>query len=190
MICSHCGKKHTDVTQVRACASQSNPPRGVSSGAKQPSNRASASTSNNSSTYRESAGTVPASSSSAKIPPPPASNERVKSTKDVLVILGAARGASTTASMLKAWTKCPDIQKLIGFRMELVRKTAISTPVESTEELWVLAIVNEVLRLQRSVGRDSSSVLEGRNPKKTTSSPQQPADSELHKRIGPIDTTP
>jgi hypothetical protein len=92
--------------------------------------------------------------------------------------------------MLKAWTKCPDIQKLIGFRMEFVRKTAISTPVDSTEELWVLAIVNEVLRLQRSVGRDSSSVLEGRNPTKITSSPQRPADSELHKKIGPIDTTP
>jgi len=133
---------------------------------------------------------MPVGSSNAKIPLPPVSNERVKSTKDVLVILGATRGASTTDSMLKAWTKCPDIQKLIGFRMELVRKTAVSTPVSSTEELWVLAIVNEVLRLQRSVGRDSSSVLEGRDPNKTTSSPRRPADSELHKKIGPIDTTP
>jgi hypothetical protein len=89
-------------------------------------------------------------------------------------------------SLLRRWSRNPALKRMIGYREALIREVATKHDATPAEQLPA-AIVQELERRARAVGRDSSTVLEGRNEGRLHGSSGRPADGSLHKKIGPID---
>ena len=105
----------------------------------------------------------------------------------VLVLLGQVKGPSTTKRDLRRWAANRDITALVGYAESHVR--AIATALDGNRDgSWPTAIRRRAEQIAKNSARDASTVLEGRNERRTTGGHPAPADREIHRRIGPIDT--
>lgn len=163
MRCGHCRGEHDTVQDVRLCYATPIP-------------------------AAEAASTVPAQPTRpAGIDPDTVPDTRVKDIHDVLVLL-AAYHDHVDVEQLRAWAQDPATALLIGFRVRWLHMLA--TAIRDLGDVVTPYLLYDTAHAgEASVGRDGSSVLEGRDQRYTggghRSAPGE-SDRDHHRRIGTI----